>query len=104
MKGKDSANIQNSGLTPKQLMFCEHYLINNGNGTQAAISAGYSERTAEAAASRLLTNVKVRAYLDSKTEKVFNKLDITFSKVMKEYARIAFFDPRNLYTVDGALK
>ena len=33
-------------LTLKQLYFCQEYVRNNGNATQAAIVAGYSEKTA----------------------------------------------------------
>ncbi|WP_093231797.1 terminase small subunit [Thermoflavimicrobium dichotomicum] len=46
-------------LTPKQQRFVEEYLIDL-NATQAAIRAGYSKKTAEAIASRLLRNVKVQ--------------------------------------------
>lgn len=49
-------------LTDKQSRFVDEYLI-DFNGTQAAIRAGYSERTAAAQSSRLLTNVKVQAHL-----------------------------------------
>jgi phage terminase small subunit len=41
-------------FTPKQLRFVEEYL-KDLNGTQAAIRAGYSARTAAVQASRLLT-------------------------------------------------
>jgi phage terminase small subunit len=49
-------------LTPKQQRFVDEYLIDL-NATQAAIRAGYSKKTADQQASRLLTNVKVRAEL-----------------------------------------
>lgn len=49
-------------LTPKQKRFCEEYLIDL-NATQAAIRAGYSPKTAEQTASRLLRNVKVQEYI-----------------------------------------
>ena len=49
-------------LTPKQKRFCEEYLIDL-NATQAAIRAGYSLKTAEQTASRLLRNVKVQEYI-----------------------------------------
>lgn len=45
-------------LNPKQARFVEEYLLDL-NGKQAAIRAGYSEKTADAQASRLLTHVKV---------------------------------------------
>ncbi|HHZ70018.1 MAG TPA: terminase small subunit [Flavobacteriales bacterium] len=42
-------------LTPKQDAFVKAYLLNNGNATQAAIDAGYSEKTAKSVGSENLT-------------------------------------------------
>lgn len=50
-------------LTPKQKAFCEIYAKNGGNAKQAAIDAGYSEKTAAEQASRLLINVNVLEYI-----------------------------------------
>lgn len=49
-------------LTPKQKAFADYYL-EYGNASEAARRAGYSEKTVAAAASRLLTNVNVSAYI-----------------------------------------
>ena len=46
-------------LLPRQVRFVEEYLIDL-NGKQAAIRAGYSSKTAEAIASRLLSKVNVQ--------------------------------------------
>ena len=48
-----------ANLTPKQQRFVEEYLIDL-NATQAAIRAGYSEKTAQEQSSRLLSNVMVQ--------------------------------------------
>ena len=45
-------------LTTKQRLFVDEYII-DFNGTQAAIRAGYSTRTAQEQSSRLLSNVMV---------------------------------------------
>ena len=45
-------------LTPKQQRFVDEYLIDL-NATQAAIRAGYSEKTAQEQSSRMLSNVIV---------------------------------------------
>lgn len=50
-------------LTQRQQMFVDEYLVDL-NGKQAAIRAGYSPKTAEVQASRLLTVVKVPAHID----------------------------------------
>lgn len=47
-------------FSDKQEAFCYEYM-KDSNATQAAIRAGYSKATAEAAGSRLLRNVKVKS-------------------------------------------
>jgi len=49
-------------LTPKQKRFAKEWVIDSNN-TQAAIRAGYSERTAAAQGARLLINVNVQKYI-----------------------------------------
>jgi phage terminase small subunit len=50
-------------LTDKQEQFAQEYIIDL-NATQAAIRAGYSEKTAGEQGSRLLKNVKVLTRID----------------------------------------
>lgn len=69
--------MENKKLTPKQQRFCEEYLANGMNATLACVSAGYSEKTATEQGSRLLTNVNIKAFLDTKKEKTATKLEIT---------------------------
>ena len=59
-------------LRPQVMLFVTEYIKNGGNATQAAIAAGYSEKTAYSQASRLLKNVEVQRYLN-KTEQNLNK-------------------------------
>ena len=49
-----------SKLNPKQEMFCLEYVVDS-NGTQAAIRAGYSERTARTQAAQLLAKRNIQA-------------------------------------------
>jgi phage terminase small subunit len=91
-------------LNPKQKAFIEHYLRNGGNATQAAISAGYSEKTAYAQGSRLLSHVEISAALAKRAEKTVQKLEITTERILQERARLAFFDPRKLLDSSGRPK
>lgn len=50
-------------FTAKQQLFIDEYLVDL-NGIQAAILAGYSEKTAGVQASRLLANVNIRARIE----------------------------------------
>ena len=76
-------------LTDKQKRFCEEYLIDL-NATQAAIRAGYSPKTAEQTASRLLRNVKVQEYIAKRQNELSRSTQITQERVIKELALIAF--------------
>lgn len=80
-------------LTDKQKRFVEQYLVDL-NATQAAVRAGYSERTACEQGSRLLANVKVRAAIEAAQGKRSERTAITADMVLKEFARIAFADLR----------
>ncbi len=78
-------------LTPDQEMFCLEYL-KDFNGTQAAIRAGYSEKTASEQASRLLTNVKVQLRLKDAIEEVLGDKAADVKAIIDELKRIAFGD------------
>ena len=82
-------------LTAKQQRFVDEYLIDL-NATQAAIRVGYSKKTADQQASRLLTNVKVREYLAQRQADRANRTEITQDKVLKELAKIGFSDIRKI--------
>ena len=76
-------------LTAKQQMFCDEYLIDL-NATQAAIRAGYSEKTAEEQGCRLLRNVKVQKYIQNRKQDRIERTEITQDMVLRELANIAF--------------
>jgi hypothetical protein len=63
-----------ANLTPRQLAFVREYCIDR-NGTQAAIRAGYSPKTAQEQSSRLLSNVMVREAVDAKLDRLAAKTE-----------------------------
>lgn len=69
-------------LTDKQKLFCQEYLIDL-NGAQAAIRAGYSEKTAKEIASENLTKPNVSAYLQELMLERTESLEITTEYVLK---------------------
>ena len=75
-------------LTAKQEAFIQEYLIDL-NATQAAIRAGYSEKTAEAQASRLLRNVNVREMVDKRRKEIGTRTLITAEEVILGIRKIA---------------
>lgn len=96
MKGTEEKNKK---LSEKQKRFCEEYLIHL-NGTKAAISAGYSARSATTTASDLLTYANVQGYLQELREKQKERTGITADRVLNELAKIAFSDVKR-YLTDG---
>ena len=80
--------------------FCREYIIDL-NGTRAAIAAGYSKRTAHAAACRLLSNVKVKKLLAQLTRKHADKLDLSAEKVLAELAKMGFSNMLDYVTVEN---
>lgn len=76
-------------LNPRQARFVDEYLVDL-NATQAAIRAGYSAKTAEQTASRLLRNVKVAAAVDAAKEARKERTQTLADRTVAEIARIAF--------------
>lgn len=59
-----TAESLRAGLTEKELKFCEAYLSNGFNGTQAALTAGYKRGPGiRQAAHQVMTKSDVRAYV-----------------------------------------
>jgi phage terminase small subunit len=57
--------MQTATLTPKQAKFVAEYLV-DGNGSAAAVRAGYGAIGAKVTACRLLTNPNLRARLEAR--------------------------------------
>jgi phage terminase small subunit len=76
-------------LTLKQARFIEEYIVDL-NGKQAAIRAGYSPKTAEVQASRLLSNAKVDAAVKQAMRARSRRTGITGDRVVLELAALAF--------------
>lgn len=78
------AASRRAGLNAKHQRFVAEYLKDQ-NATQAAIRAGYSERTAKQQGSRLLTNADIAAAVKVKQTRVAKKAEITVDSLAKEF-------------------
>lgn len=87
----------------KRIAFAHAYLNNGKNGTQAAITAGYSEVSAHTTAFRLLKNAEVIAIIDEALAKAAEISGLTVQRTLAEVARLAYFDPRKLFDSNGQL-
>ena len=76
-------------LNDRQKLFCREYIIDL-NATQAAIRAGYSEKTAYSQGQRLLKNVEIKASIDELKSTRSETAEITAQMVVDALACIAF--------------
>lgn len=59
-------------MTNKQKRFADEYLVDL-NATQAAIRAGYKEKTAYSQGQRMLKNVEIKTYIEEQLEWLHNE-------------------------------
>ena len=69
-------------MTDKQKKFADEYLIDT-NATQAAIRAGYSEKTSYSMGQRLLKNVEIKTYINEQLEKISSEKIADATEVME---------------------
>lgn len=82
-------------MTDKQTRFVEEYLIDL-NATQAAIRAGYSPKTANEQAGRLLINVSIQDAIDKAKAERSRRTGINQDRVIQELAKIAFVNIKDV--------
>jgi phage terminase small subunit len=90
-------------MNSKQKAFASEYVIDY-NATQAAIRAGYSERSAYSQAHELLKKPEIQATIRELEADSSMRTAITKDMVIKELARVAFVDPRRLFEENGTAK
>ena len=90
-------------LNAKQKMFCQEYIVDL-NGTQAAIRAGYSERTANEQSSRLLANANVKAVISELKASRCEEVKIDANYVLKRLVEIDSMDVLDILMPDGSVK
>jgi len=82
-------------LTPKQDRFCREYVIDL-NGTQAAIRAGYSPRTADRLAYENLRKPEIQSRVSELAKKVDEKAEVNGERILRELLLMAHFDPSDV--------
>lgn len=80
-------------LSPKQKLFVAEYLVDL-NATQAAIRAGYSERTAYSIGQENLKKPEIVAAIQAAMNARAQRTEITADRVLGELAKIGFADIR----------
>ncbi|MFG1462101.1 terminase small subunit [Xanthobacter sp. DSM 24535] len=94
---------ENFGISTKRAVFVREYLIDL-NATQAAIRAGYSPKTANEQAARMLAIASVKEAVASAMREREARTEITQDRVLREVGRLAFLDISGAFAEDGSLK
>lgn len=87
-------------LTPKQKRFVAEYLIDL-NATAAARRAGYSAKTADRIGPELLGKTCVSEAIQQAIQEREKRTEITQDMVLRETAKLAFFDIRKMFDNNG---
>jgi phage terminase small subunit len=84
-------------MTPRQRRFVEEYLVDL-NATQAAKRAGFSAKSAGDRGWKLLRTPEVAAAIEAAQAKRAERTRVSADKVVTELAKVAFGDPRRLFS------
>lgn len=90
-------------LNPKQERFCQDYVIDL-NATQAAIRAGYSEKTAYSIGQRLLKNVEVQRRIGELQKELQERNRLKADDVINELRALAFWSINDFVDTGNAIK
>ena len=90
-------------LTAKQEMFCLEYLIDL-NATQAAIRAGYSEKTAHSIGNENLIKPLIQDRISELNTKRLDSVDLDAKYVLKRLVEIDSLDVIDILDSDGCMK
>lgn len=90
------------GLTVRERLFIDKY-IETHNGTQSAIAAGYSEKTAGVKASQLLNQVSVQEEITRRVNKLGSKSIANAQEVMEFLTRVMNGEVKDQFGLDAPL-
>lgn len=101
-------------MTTKQKRFCQEYLIDL-NATQAAIRAGYSEKTAYSMGQQLLKKLETKKYIAEQMERLKNEKISSAQEVLeyltsvmrgeqKEQVPLMYYDKQILEEKSASIK
>ncbi|MCK9325465.1 MAG: terminase small subunit [Bacteroidales bacterium] len=99
-----SKKVNATKLTEKQKKFVDEYLVdfNATRSYRAAYPSCKKDTIAGVEGHKLLKNPKIVAHLQKRIDARQKRTEITQDRVLREYARLGFFDPRQLFKADGS--
>lgn len=102
-KDADEIEYLTEGVTDRAKQFVFEYL-SDLQATKAAVRAGYSEINARNQSAVLLANPAIKQAIKIALDSRLRAVNVTADRIVSEYAKIAFLNPKDLYAEDGGLK
>ena len=93
-----------TGTAERRHAFVQAYLSNGHNAAQAAVSAGYSRKTARSQGQRLLTKVDIQRELAAVAKNTAEAAEISITDALREAKAIIQSDLRAYYDDKGEIK
>lgn len=90
-------------LTNLEISFTEQYVLLM-DGKKAVLAAGFPAKGAADRAEELLAKANVRFRINHLLEEKRRRYAVTEQRIIQELAQMAFFDPLEVYELDGSVK
>jgi phage terminase small subunit len=97
--GKRTGQAIASLNDPREQRFIERYVESN-NGTQSAIVAGYSVKSARTIASQLLKRRNIKEAIERRNAELMDELNFTPDRIIRELAKIAGVNSADFIRID----
>lgn len=91
------------GLTPKQKAFADEYIRNGGNATKAAITAGYSKKTAKDIGAENLSKPNISAYIAARQAEIDSGRICTLKEIQEFRSRIVRGEEKDQFGFEAPL-
>lgn len=90
-------------LTLKEIRFADEYIRNGGNGTKAAVAAGYSAKTAHVTASKMLRKAKVSEYIAERQAQIDSEAIASLKEIQEFRTKIIRGEEKDQFGLDASL-
>lgn len=90
---------ENAELNAKQELFCQYYVQNGFNGTQAAISAGYAKNSANEQSARMLAKASIYERIEQLKAKLIRKVELRQEDVLRTIVTALNLDLTDIFDI-----
>lgn len=104
MAVRKKAGTSKAAAAARRETFAMAFIANGRNATEAAITAGFSRRSAHTRGLELVKDREVAARIEELGAAAAAAAGITIERAMEKLERVTFSDPRKLYNPDGTPK